>query len=102
MVLLKLHFSLYAGHLNNVWQGLSEFLSDVPSLPSRSWQEKKIRQEMVNEGGKGGKKSCLVRKEKDHETGDTEEETFFFSSPSAAVSKQAEKVKEASKAKCFY
>lgn len=42
----------------------------------------------------GWEKSCLVRKEKDHETGDTEEETFFFSVPSAAVSKQAEKVKK--------
>lgn len=42
----------------------------------------------------GWEKSCLLRKEKAHETGDTEEETFFFSVPSVAVDKQAEKVKK--------
>lgn len=38
--------------------------------------------------------SCLLRKEKAHETGDTAEETSFFSVPSVAVDKQAEKVKK--------
>jgi len=40
---------------------------------------------------------CLVRKEKAHETGDTEKDTFFFSVPSAAVGKQAENVKKLQK-----
>lgn len=42
----------------------------------------------------GWEKPCLLSKEKAHETGGTEEETFFFSVSSTAEGKQAEKIKK--------
>lgn len=63
----------------------------MPSLPRKSWQKDKRQQQKPRR--QGWEKSNLLRKWK-AKTGGTEKETFFFSMPSVAVGKQAEKIKK--------